>query len=68
MPDKVNTPNNAFICAKGALAEAGTILDGLLARSVFFVVDETAYTASGAAKVMEPYLRGQRVAEFADFN
>ena len=52
---------------EGALAEAGTILDGLSARRVFFVVDESAYAASGAAKVMAPYFRGRRIVEFADF-
>ena len=52
---------------EGALAEAGAILDGLSARRVFFVVDESAYAASGAAKVIAPYFRGRRVAEFADF-
>ncbi|MDG1895318.1 MAG: phosphonoacetaldehyde reductase [Fuerstiella sp.] len=51
----------------GALAEVGAIIDRNSASRLFFVVDESAYGASGAAVILDPYFRNCRVTRFADF-
>ena len=56
------------VCMReGALAEVADILDRQSVDRLFFVVDETAYTASGAAAVLEPHFRSRSVARFSHF-
>ena len=52
---------------EGALAEVAGILDRESANRLFFVVDESAYAASGAAKRLEPVFRSRSVTRFSDF-
>ncbi len=51
----------------GCLAELAGILEHLMARTVYLVVDEPAYTASGAGKSIESALSSRDVSRFADF-
>ena len=52
----------------GALAEVGAIIDRVSARRLYFVVDESAYTASGAAALLEPHFRDRCVTRFSGFD
>ena len=52
---------------EGALAEVGEILQQLSARRLFFVVDESAYAASGASATLEPRFRSRSVTTFSGF-
>lgn len=52
---------------KDALDEVGSILERIPADRLFFVVDQLAYTASGAAKLLESQLSGRSVTTFSDF-
>ena len=57
-----------IVCFRdGAIAQVAKILDRLSAGHLFFVVDESAYTASGADKCLEPYLHSQSVTRFSNF-
>ena len=51
----------------GAITQVAKILDRLSAGKLFLVVDESAYTASGANKCLEPYLHSQSVTRFSNF-
>ena len=51
----------------GALGELGAELRTREAKRILFVVDETAYQASGAAAVMEPILASYSVQRFTGF-
>ena len=51
----------------GAMTQVAKILDRLSARKLFFVVDEPAYTASGADKCLEPCLQSRSVTRFSNF-
>jgi alcohol dehydrogenase class IV len=51
----------------GALAEVGEILERLSVARVFFVVDEPAYAASGAAAILDPHFDARSVTEFSGF-
>ena len=51
----------------GALAEVGRILDDRAVRRLLFVVDETAYAASGAMDELERHLASRRVERFVGF-
>ncbi len=52
---------------EGALVEVGPILDRLAATRLFFVVDESAYAASGADEILEPHFRTRTVTTFSGF-
>ena len=52
----------------GALAEVGAIINQLSASRLYFVVDESAYTASGAAETLEPYFRNRHITRFSGFD
>ncbi len=57
-----------IVCFRdGAITEVAKILDRLSACKLFFVVDESAYTASGADKCLDPYLHSQSVTRFLNF-
>jgi alcohol dehydrogenase class IV len=66
MSDQADSRQRAHIY-EGALGEVGAILDRLSARRVFFVVDESAYVASGASEILAPFFKDRSVAKFADF-
>ncbi len=51
----------------GALVEFGRILDERAAERLLFVVDETAYAASGAAAELENVFASRQVQRFAGF-
>jgi Iron-containing alcohol dehydrogenase len=51
----------------GALAGIGDVLARIRARRLFLVVDEAACAASGAEKVLEPFLRDRTVTRFNRF-
>ena len=51
----------------GALAEVGAILGRIPTSRLFFVVDEPAYNASGAARLLEPHFRSRHVTWFSGF-
>jgi alcohol dehydrogenase class IV len=59
--------NSKVYLYEGALAELQGILAQLAASRVLFVVDQPAYRASGAAKLLEPALAGTTVTRFSDF-
>ncbi len=52
----------------GALAEVGAIIDRVSASRLYFVVDESAYTASGAAVLLKPYFRDRHITRFSGFD
>ena len=52
---------------EGALAEVSEILERISASRLFFVVDESAYAASGAAEILEPHFRSCAVTRFSGF-
>jgi len=52
---------------EGALAEVAMILDRLPGGRLFFVVDESAYKASGAAAILEPIFGQRSVTRFSGF-
>ena len=52
---------------EGSLAEVGGILEQTSARRIFFVVDECAYEASGAAAILDPLLQSCSVTRFVGF-
>ena len=52
----------------GALAEVGAIIDRVAASRLYFVVDASAYSATGAATVLEPNFRDRAVTRFTDFD
>ena len=57
-----------IVCFRdGAITQVAKILDRLSAGKLFLVVDESAYTASGANKCLEPYLHSQSVTRFSNF-
>ncbi len=51
----------------GAIAQVAQIQQRLSAKKLFFVMDEPAYTASGADKCLEPCLQSQSVTKFSNF-
>ena len=51
----------------GAIAQVAQILQRLSAKKLFFVMDASAYTASGADKCLEPYLQTRSVTRFSNF-
>ena len=52
----------------GAIAEVGAIVDRVSASRLYFVVDESAYTASGAAVLLEPFFRDRHITRFSGFD
>ena len=52
---------------EGALAEIDAILKRTSARRLFLVLDKSAYSASGAATILEPHFRSRTVTRFSDF-
>ncbi len=52
----------------GALAEVGAIIDRVTASRLYFVVDESAYTASGAAALLEPHFHNRSITRFSGFD
>ncbi|MCP4172166.1 MAG: phosphonoacetaldehyde reductase [Fuerstiella sp.] len=52
----------------GALAEVGAIIGRFSASRLYFVVDESAYAASGAATVLEPCFQDRAVTRFTGFD
>ena len=52
----------------GALAEVGAIIGQFSASRLYFVVDESAYAASGAATVLEPCFQDRAVTRFTGFD
>lgn len=61
------TTLQSVVFREGALAELGSILDQLTARRILFVVDSTAYSASGAADHLKDCLNARETATFSEF-
>ncbi len=51
----------------GAIAQVAQILQRLSAKKLFFVMDASAYAASGADKSLEPCLQSRSVTRFSNF-
>lgn len=62
-----NSHKSRVHLALGAVSELADFLRTCQARRILFVVDETAYQASGAAAVMEPLLASYTVQRFTGF-
>jgi alcohol dehydrogenase class IV len=58
---------HAVHAREGAVVEVGAILHQLSATRLFFVVDESAYAASGADEVLEPLFRTRSITPFSGF-
>lgn len=64
----VQQKKQPVVCLRdGAMTQVAKILDEISVRKLFFVVDKSAYTASGADKCLEPYLQSLSVTRFSNF-
>ena len=50
-----------------SIGDVSSVLTSLRTERLFLVLDETAYEASGAKDVLEPFLKQKAVERFTDF-
>jgi alcohol dehydrogenase len=63
----VSDQPQTVVLREGAIRDTEELLDRLKAKNLFFVVDETAYEHSGAARALKSALKNRQVVRFSGF-